>query len=321
MNDTEIDYYIDSLMDWCDNLFLNWRKMKASFSKSFDLKSVEEWEESYHQLMKKLQNNDFERSKATVNELYQMADELYNQWRIFYEESQSYKKTLTETGLERGVSFSPPEKAVRFVQPGKHTLPPLPYAYNALEPYISEEIMRLHHNKHHQSYVDGLNKAEIEMEKARKSGDFSLLKHWEREAAFHGAGHYLHTIFWHVMSPDGGGKPKGEFAQMINASFGSYQAFKKHFSEAANQVEAVGWALLVWSPRSHRLEILQAEKHQNLSQWDIVPLLVLDVWEHAYYLQYKNNRKRYVENWWKTVHWRAVERRFNEAKTLKWQPF
>jgi len=208
-----------------------------------------------------------------------------------------------------------------FVPIGKHVLPPLPYAYNALEPYISEEIMRLHHTKHHQSYVDGLNTAEEKMREARRRNQFDLIKHWEREAAFHGSGHYLHTIFWEIMNPRGGGKPKGELLAQIEKDFGSYELFKKHFSEAAKKVEGVGWAILVWSPRSRRLEILQAERHQFLTQWDTIPLLVLDVWEHAYYLQYKNDRGKYVDQWWNVVYWPNVEKRFAEAKKLKWQPY
>ncbi|MED1488540.1 superoxide dismutase [Bacillus smithii] len=204
---------------------------------------------------------------------------------------------------------------------GKHVLPPLPYAYNALEPYISEEIMRLHHTKHHQSYVDGLNTAEEKLREARRRNQFDLIKHWEREAAFHGSGHYLHTIFWEIMNPRGGGKPKGELLAQIEKDFGSYELFKKHFSEAAKKVEGVGWAILVWSPRSRRLEILQAERHQFLTQWDTIPLLVLDVWEHAYYLQYKNDRGKYVDQWWNVVYWPNVEKRFAEAKKLKWQPY
>lgn len=207
------------------------------------------------------------------------------------------------------------------VEIGGHRLPPLPYNYDALEPYIAEEIMRLHHQKHHQSYVDGLNKAEKMMAKARKTGDFDLIKHWEREAAFHGSGHYLHTIFWNIMKPKGGGQPSGALLKQINMDFGSFANFKKHFTEAANKVEGVGWAILVWAPRAHRLEILQSERHQLMTQWDTIPLLVLDVWEHAYYLQYKNNRKEYVANWWNIVNWNEVEKRFNAASNLRWQPY
>ncbi|MNO52919.1 Superoxide dismutase [Mn/Fe] [compost metagenome] len=204
---------------------------------------------------------------------------------------------------------------------GGHTLPPLPYPYNALEPYIDEKTMRIHHDIHHKSYVDGLNTAEKKLQEARKSGNFDLVKHWERELAFNGAGHYLHTIFWDIMSPNGGGKPDGELLEQIKRDFGSYDAFHKQFSNAAEKVEGGGWAILVWSPRSQRLEILTAEKHQNLSQWDIVPLLPLDVWEHAYYLKHQNNRKDYISDWWNVVYWPAVAERYNQAKKLKWHPY
>lgn len=210
--------------------------------------------------------------------------------------------------------------AARAVPIGGHTLPPLPYAYNALEPWIDEKTMRIHHDKHHQSYVDGLNKAEKKLAEARKSGDFDLVKHWERELAFNGAGHYLHTIFWDAMAPKGGGQPSGPLAEELSRSFGSYDAFKKQFSEAANKVEGGGWAILVWSPRSRRLEILTAEKHQNLSQWDVVPLLPLDVWEHAYYLKHQNDRAAYVKDWWNVVNWPYVADRFAKARTLQWTP-
>ena len=204
---------------------------------------------------------------------------------------------------------------------GGHKLPPLPYSYNSLEPYISREIMELHHLKHHKSYVEGLNKAELKMQEARTTGNFDLIKHWEREAAFHGSGHYLHTMFWGNMSPNGGGKPKGRLLEQINQDFGSYEKFKKHFTEAANKVEGVGWALLVWSPRAQRLEILQTEKQQLFTQWDTIPLLGLDVWEHAYYLQYKDNRKDYIEKWWNIVNWPDVENRYQQASVLKWKSY
>lgn len=204
---------------------------------------------------------------------------------------------------------------------GGHKLPPLPYPYNALEPYISRDIMELHHLKHHKSYVDGLNKAELKMQEARATGNFDLIKHWSREAAFHGSGHYLHTMFWGNMAPNGGGQPKGRLLQQINQDFGGYDKFKKHFTEAADKVEGVGWALLVWSPRAHRLEILQTEKQQLFTQWDTIPLLGLDVWEHAYYLQYKNNRRDYIDKWWNIVNWRDVEKRYLEASKLKWQSY
>ncbi|SFJ30518.1 superoxide dismutase [Thermoflavimicrobium dichotomicum] len=204
---------------------------------------------------------------------------------------------------------------------GQHQLPPLPYPYDALEPYIDEQTMRIHHDEHHLSYVEGLNTAEKMLEQARQTGNFQLVKHWERELAFNGAGHYLHTLFWETMNPQGGGKPTGSLLKQIRQDFGSFERFQKHFSSAAEKVEGGGWAILVWSPRSHRLEILQAEKHQNLSQWDVIPLLPLDVWEHAYYLKYPNQRKKYISAWWNIVYWPAVEQRWNRAKHLIWQPF
>ncbi|WP_282172696.1 superoxide dismutase [Cytobacillus firmus] len=208
-----------------------------------------------------------------------------------------------------------------YISAGKHLLPPLPYDYSALEPHISGEIMRLHHDKHHQSYVDGLNKAEVMLQKARNNNDYSLVKHWSRELAFHGSGHNLHTIFWNNMSPEGGGKPSGALLKEMNKYFGSFEKFKSHFTEAAKQVEGVGWAILVWSPRARRLEILQSERHMLLTQWDTIPLLALDVWEHAYYLQYKNNRGEYIKNWWNVVNWKDVENRYLKASELKWKPF
>ncbi|MBD2848361.1 superoxide dismutase [Paenibacillus sp. IB182496] len=204
---------------------------------------------------------------------------------------------------------------------GGHTLPPLRYNYNALEPYIDAQTMRIHHDVHHQSYVDGLNKAELALQEARQSGDFALVKHWERELAFNGAGHYLHTLFWNVMSPKGGGEPSGPLAEQLARDFGSAEAFRQQFSAAAEKVEGGGWAILVWSPRSRRLEILQAEKHQNLSQWDAVPLLALDVWEHAYYLKHQNKRAAYIDNWWNVVNWPYVNERYLAARQLQWEPY
>ncbi|MBE3577235.1 MAG: superoxide dismutase [Limnochordales bacterium] len=195
-----------------------------------------------------------------------------------------------------------------------YELPPLPYPYNALEPYIDEQTMRLHHDVHHKAYVDGLNKAEAALAEARAKGDFALVKHWSREAAFNGSGHLLHSIFWTIMGPNQGGRPSGELLAQIERDFGSFDAFQKHFTAAAVAVEGSGWAILAWEPNANKLIILQAEKHQNLTEWGVVPLLVLDVWEHAYYLKYQNRRAEYVNNWWNVVNWPEVARRFAQAK-------
>ncbi|MED3646799.1 superoxide dismutase [Halalkalibacterium halodurans] len=283
---------------WVNRVEEAWNQNKALLrSESVDTFL---FEETLERLKEQLQND------GEPTEIGELAEHLYEEWaRLFSEQ--------TEAGGSNGMR--------RPVPIGGHRLPPLPYPYEALEPYIDREIMRLHHQKHHQSYVDGLNKAEKEMERARRTNHFQLIKHWEREAAFNGAGHYLHSIFWEVMSPHGGGEPKGELRRQIERDFGSFARFKNHFSQAAEKVEGVGWAILVWAPRAHRLEILQAEFHQNLSQQDAIPLLPLDVWEHAYYLQYKNERKDYIENWWNVVNWDAVEKRYNAAKQLRWIPY
>ena len=196
------------------------------------------------------------------------------------------------------------------ILPGQHQLPPLPYPYNALEPVISSTTMQIHHDRHHKAYVDGLNKAELKLAEARQSRDFSLVKHWERELAFNGSGHILHSIFWTIMAPVGrGGQPGMETQSQITGYFGNFPVFKEQFGTAAVDVEASGWAVLVWNPAWGRLEILNAEKHQDLTQWGCIPILVLDVWEHAYYLDYQNKRKDYVNAWWQLVNWYEVERR------------
>ncbi len=191
----------------------------------------------------------------------------------------------------------------------KHELPELPYPYNALEPYYDEQTVRLHHDAHHKAYVDGLNNAEAKLAEAREKGDFSLVKHWERELAFHGSGHILHTLFWESMKPGGGGPATGKIAELIDRDFGGFDNFKKQFSAAAVAVEGSGWALLCCNPTFGKLEILTAEKHQNLTQWGVIPILALDVWEHAYYLKYQNKRAAFVEAWWNLVDWDGVNSR------------
>lgn len=192
----------------------------------------------------------------------------------------------------------------------KHELPELPYEYDALEPYYEERTLRLHHGAHHKAYVDGLNNAEGKLREAREKGDFALVKHWEREIAFHGSGHILHSVFWENMGPGEGGPAAGAVGQQIETDFGSFSAFRGQFSAAAAAVEGSGWVILAWNPIFGKLEILTAEKHQNLTQWGVYPLLVLDLWEHAYYLQYQNKRPAFIEAWWNLVNWENVNRRF-----------
>ncbi|MEG6571991.1 superoxide dismutase [[Clostridium] cellulosi] len=202
----------------------------------------------------------------------------------------------------------------RLIEPGGHTLPPLPYAYNALEPIISADSLRIHHDILHKNYVDGLNRAELNLVDARRDNNFELIKYWENELAYNGSGHILHSIFWAVMSPVGkGGEPGNITLSEIINYFGSFDAFKEQFSNAANKIEGSYWAILTWQPTWHRLEILQAEKHQNKTQWSGIPILVLDVWEHAYYLDYKTHRDEYIQKWWQLVNWEEVESRLKLA--------
>lgn len=196
----------------------------------------------------------------------------------------------------------------------KHELPPLPYAYNALEPYYDEETVRLHHDKHHAAYIAGLNKAEEALAQARETGDYATIQYWEKQLAFHGAGDFLHTIFWQNMAPNAGGDPTGDLSGQIEKDFGSVEAFKKQFSAAAGAVEGSGWVMLGWMPDWQKLYIFQIENHQKLVVPGIEPLLVLDVWEHAYYLKYQNRRPEWVEAWWHLVNWQDVRKRFERVK-------
>ncbi|MHB0878237.1 MAG: superoxide dismutase [Anaerolineae bacterium] len=193
-----------------------------------------------------------------------------------------------------------------------HTLPDLPYAYDALEPHIDEQTLHLHHDKHHQAYVTGLNKAEEELAKARQAGDFSLIKHWTRQAAFNGSGHILHTLFWQNLCAAGQakGQPSGHLLEAINRDFGGFDTFKAEFTAATVDVEASGWGILCYRPMDGKLVILQSEKHQNLTEWGVVPLLICDVWEHAYYLKYQNRRADFVKAFWNIVNWDTVQDRF-----------
>lgn len=197
----------------------------------------------------------------------------------------------------------------------KYTLPDLPYKYDALEPYVSKEIMTLHHDKHHLAYVNGANAALDKLDAGRKNNWQGVdIKGIERDLSFNLAGHVLHSIFWPNMKQGGGGKPGGKLADKINEDFGSFDSFKAQFSGAAKAVEGSGWGLLVWDPVNEQLLTLQAEKHNLLSGQSTVPLLVCDVWEHAYYLQYKNDRGAYVDAFWNVVNWENVDQLLSNAK-------
>ena len=198
----------------------------------------------------------------------------------------------------------------------KHTLPELPYSYDALEPFLDKETMELHHSKHHQGYVNGLNGAEAALAKARAAGDFWLIQHWSRQLAFHFGGHYLHSMFWATMAPNGkggGGEPTGALADKINEDFGDFGCFQGQFSAASGAVEGSGWGLLHYRPEDNRLVICQAENQHKVAQWGATPILGVDVWEHAYYLKYQNRRPEYIKAWWNVVNWDAVAARLKSA--------
>ncbi|CAG1008152.1 Superoxide dismutase [Mn/Fe] [Phycisphaerales bacterium] len=199
---------------------------------------------------------------------------------------------------------------------GQYALPPLPYAFNALEPHIDAKTMEVHHDKHHAAYVAGANKALLELSRIREGGDAGLVKHWTRELSFHLSGHINHTLFWKLMAPPskgGGGQPSSGLLSAIERDFGAFEKFVAQFKAAAIQVEGGGWAWLVLEPISGRLLIVQQEKQQDMFPTGCRPLLGIDVWEHAYYLKYQNQRSAYVDGWFKVVDWTFVQCLFDES--------
>lgn len=196
----------------------------------------------------------------------------------------------------------------------KYTLPELPYDYSALEPHISGKIMELHHDKHHNTYVNGANSALEKLEAAREADDLAAINQFSKDLAFNLGGHTNHSVFWTNMGPDGGGEPEGELAAAIAENFGSFAAFKKHFSAAATGLQGSGWAVLAWDSISSRLVIFQLFDQQGNVPVGVTPLLMLDMWEHAFYLDYLNVKADYVKVWWNVVNWENVAARFANAE-------
>ena len=195
-----------------------------------------------------------------------------------------------------------------------YTLPDLDYDFGALEPHISGEIMRLHHDKHHQAYVDGANTALDKLAAARASGDFGAISKLEKDLAFNLGGHANHSVFWKNLTPNAPERPEGELAAAIDEYFDSFDAFKKQFSEAAKSIQGSGWGALVFDPIAGRLNTLAFYDQQNNLPAGSVPLLLLDMWEHAFYLQYKNVKADYVTAWWNVVNWADAGQRFTAAR-------
>ena len=196
-----------------------------------------------------------------------------------------------------------------------YTLPDLPYDYSALEPHISGKIMELHHDKHHATYVAGANTALEQLAEAREKGDLAAVNLHEKNLSFNLGGHINHTIFWNNLSPEGGGEPEGEVAEAIKDSFGTFDAFKNQFAAVATGIQGSGWSVLAYDSVSGGLVIFQMYDQQNNVPVGTIPLLQLDMWEHAFYLDYLNVKADYVKAFWNIVNWQDVAARLGRATT------
>lgn len=194
-----------------------------------------------------------------------------------------------------------------------YSLPDLPYDYSALEPHVSARIMQLHHDRHHRAYVDGANQALDHLGDARAAGEFEKVEALERALAFNLSGHVLHSLFWKNLRPGGGGPPQGVLAKAIERDFGSFDAFRRQMTRCAATVFGSGWAALVWEPVAGRLMTMQILDHQDQCAIGAFPLMVLDAWEHAYYLQYGPDKAKYVDAIWNAWNWEDVARRYDGA--------
>ncbi len=198
----------------------------------------------------------------------------------------------------------------------RYVLPNLEYDYGALEPHISGRIMELHHGKHHRAYVDNANKLLEQLHEARQKGNFDSVGTLGRALAFNVSGHVLHSIFWRNLAPKAGGRPTGELAQAIDKHFGSFDAFKQQLNKTAATIMGSGWAALMWDAFSAQLVVTQIHDHQSSTIEGAVPLLVLDAWEHAFYLQYQNEKTKFFDAVWNLWNWSDVAARFADARRL-----
>ncbi len=194
-----------------------------------------------------------------------------------------------------------------------YELPELDYEPGALEPHLSAKIVELHHGKHHAAYVAGANTTLDKIAAAREANDFGAIVGLEKALAFNLGGHVLHSMYWTNLSPDGGGRPEGELAAAIDDQFGSFDAFQAQFSQVTTLVQGSGWGLLSYEPLGQRLIIEQLEVHHQNTTLGVVPILAIDAWEHAYYLQYENRRADYVTAIWNIIHWPDVAARLADA--------
>ncbi|MEB4615052.1 superoxide dismutase [Leucobacter sp. M11] len=195
-----------------------------------------------------------------------------------------------------------------------YTLPELPYDVAALEPHISAKIMELHHGKHHAAYVAGANQALEQLAEAREAGSYAAINQLEKNLAFNLGGHTNHTVFWHNLSPEGGGEPEGELAAAIADQFGSFAAFQAHFAAAALGIQGSGWAVLAWDSLGNGLRVFQLHDQQSNIPVGVTPILMLDMWEHAFYLDYLNIKAEYVAAFWQLANWADVAARLDRAR-------
>ena len=195
-------------------------------------------------------------------------------------------------------------------------LPELGYDYASLEPHISGKVMELHHDRHHRAYVTGANQAIEQLLEARHQRDFQQIAALERKLAFNVSGHVLHSIFWQNLTPGGGGRPEGPLATAIDRDFGGFDLFRRQITAAAGQTMGSGWAALTWDPIVKRLGTTLIHDHQSEVTQGGVSLMVIDAWEHAYYLQYQNVKESYFEALWNVWNWEDVAQRFELARRL-----
>lgn len=197
-----------------------------------------------------------------------------------------------------------------FFEGGKWKLPKLPYGYDALEPHIDAKTMELHHSKHHQSYVDNLNKALAKMKELGNDAEPGVVESLQRDISFNFGGHTLHSVFWGIMGKDErgnmGGEPTGALADKLNSTFGSFEKFKAYFSKVATSLKGSGWAVLAHSPVGDQLVTYAVKDQDSTHAPGTMPILAIDVWEHAYYLKYQNKRADYVNAWFNTINWSSV---------------
>jgi Fe-Mn family superoxide dismutase len=217
----------------------------------------------------------------------------------------------TSFSLSRGVSAQRRQEEENMA---KYTLPDLPYDFAALEPHISGKIMELHHDKHHQAYVTGANTALEQLAEARDSGNLANVNKLEKDLAFNLGGHVNHSIFWTNLSPEGGGEPEGELKSAIAEFFGDFEKFKAHFTAAATGIQGSGWAVLSWDPLGEQLIIQQLFDQQSNTAQGTVPVFQLDMWEHAFYLDYLNVKADYVKAVWNIANWQNVAQRLTAAR-------